>query len=101
MPRNWWDEVAILESKGLLSAEETVAIEAKHRELDPDQGEYYLSSFLDAGRVEGMNFGAYMLRRSAEEYAFCSTWHARRGRPQLAQRYQCMARVVRGVLEGG
>jgi hypothetical protein len=98
-PTIWFEQLAVLESRGLLRPGEDAAVEHVIRELDPEQSPNFLSVFDDPERALASSHSRYQLRRSAAEFEFASGWHARRGRVGLAERYRNRAAIAMSMLE--
>lgn len=108
-PIEWSGMMRILLENGLLSAEEQIRCEKAYPMLAPDQAATYCSAFEDAAglrreRERSMCGGGsaeahrYVLGRQREQFEFSATWHQRRGRPELAERYRLRAETCGRVL---
>jgi hypothetical protein len=98
-PNTWYEQLGVLESRGLLREGEEAAVEHVIQELNPEQSANFLSIFDDPERALSSSHSRYQLRRFAAEFEFASGWHARRGRVELAERYRNRAAIAMALLE--
>jgi len=96
-PLQWFDEIRALLEHGLIDATEALLCEKVHHVLSDNAAVY--SSFESAALIRAMSLSPSVLLHCQREFELASTWHAWRGRPELAEKYGRRAQAIRDVMQ--
>lgn len=97
-PLQWFDEIRALLEHDLIDVTEALLCEKSHNVLSDSEAVY--SAFETAALICGMNHTPSVLLHCQREFELAITWHAWRGRPELAEKYRLRAQAVRDVMQG-
>ncbi len=90
-PAHWYQEAGELEERNLLSKDEEFRLERDRRELAANQGDFASAMFTH-------KWSPYLLREYEARFRFAAAWHRRRGRVELAAKYEHLAAVAAAEL---
>jgi hypothetical protein len=101
LPRQWYGELAVLESRGLLSKDEELRVEHERPVLYPNQGpDLFNPDHFDLMLRQLIQRSRYLAELHRGEFVFSAEWHERRNRPELAAKYKTLVALIDEAMAG-